>query len=134
MIIEIGSAVFFTALAILAFADPHSGLHHYSAALANGTLALMALISLAIHRPFTLGIAKQSTPREYWDMPAFIRVNVVITAVWTTSFVVTAVVIAFIAGQGQVVAVVIVQIAGLVAPMIFTNRYVAHVQAQAEAR
>lgn len=134
MIIEIGSAVFFTALAILAFADPHSGLHPYSGALSNGMLALIAATSLAIRRPFTLGIAKQSTPREYWDLPEFIRINMIITAVWTASFVVTAALIALIAGHGNVVAAVIVQVAGLVVPMVFTNRFAAHAQAKAQAQ
>jgi hypothetical protein len=97
-------------------------------------LALIAATSLAIHRPFTLGIAKQSTPREYWDLPEFIRINVIITAVWTASFVVTATVIAIIAGHGNVAATVIVQVAGLVVPMVFTNRFAAHAQAKAQSK
>jgi hypothetical protein len=129
MIIEIGSAVFFTALAVLAFADPHSGLHPYTAALSNGTLALIAAASLAIRRPFTLGIAKQSTPREYWDLPQFIRINMIITSVWTASFAVSAIVIALTAAHGDRAAAVVVQIAGLVVPMVFTVRYVARVRA-----
>jgi anti-sigma-K factor RskA len=135
VIIEMGSAVFFAALAVLAFADPHSGLHPYSAGLANGMLALIAVISLAVRRPFTLGIAKQSTPREYWNQPAFLRINMIITSVWAASFAVAAIVIALIAhaGPGHMTPIVIVQVAGLVAPMVFTNRYVAHVTSMAQA-
>jgi hypothetical protein len=130
VIIETGSAVFFAALAVVAFADPHSGLHPYSAALANGMLAVVALISLAARKPFTLGIAKQSTPREYWDQPAFLQVNMIITSVWTASFAATATTIAIIAGDGHKTATLITQIAGIVVPMTFTNRYVAHVRAK----
>ena len=135
VIIEIGSTVFFAALTVIAFADPNTGLHPYSAALANGTLALIALISLAIHRPFTLGIAKQTTPPEFWDLPEFLKVNVIITSVWTASFIVAAAVLTLIAhsGPGHVAATVAVQIAGLVVPMVFTNRYVAHVEAKVKA-
>jgi hypothetical protein len=133
VIIEIGSSVFFAALTVIAFADPDSGLHPYSAALANGTLALIAGISLAIRMPFTLGIAKQSTPREFWDLPEFLKINMIITSVWAASFVVSAIAAALIAhAGGNVAAIVTVQIAGLVVPIVFTNRYVAHVKAKVE--
>jgi len=133
VIIETGSAVFFAALAVVAFTDPHSGLHPYSAGLANGMLAVVALISLAVSKPFTLGIAKQSTPREYWDQPAFLRTNMIITSVWAGSFAVTATAVAFVAhaGDGHRVAILVTQIAGIVVPVTFTRHYVAHVQAKA---
>ncbi|MGW0766659.1 hypothetical protein [Streptomyces sp. NPDC002676] len=135
LIIESGSAVFFAALAAIAFADPHSGVHDYSAALSSGTLAVIAGVSLAIGRPFTLGIAKRTTPREYWGLKPFIRTNVIITAVWTAGFAVTAGVLALLdhAGHAHSTPATLVQIAGFVAPMLFTTRYVAHVQAKAQA-
>ncbi|MGV4985535.1 hypothetical protein ACVB8X_25320 [Streptomyces sp. NRAIS4] len=135
LVIEAGSAAFFAVLAAIAFADPHSGVHDYSAALSSGTLAVIAGLSLAVGRPFTLGIAKRTTPREYWDLKPFVRVNVVITAVWTAAFVVTAVALAVLAHSGNAHATpaTVVQIAGFVVPMVFTVRYVAHVQAKARA-
>ncbi len=133
LIIESGSAVFFAALAALAFADPDSVLHPYSAALSSGVLALIAGVSLAIRRPFTLGIAKQSTPPEVWAQPLFVRTNAVITGAWTLAFAVTAAVLAAMAhaGQGHSTAATLVQIAGFALPMLFTRRYVAGVQARA---
>ncbi|ANP55675.1 hypothetical protein J2Z21_005683 [Streptomyces griseochromogenes] len=133
LLIEAGSAVFFAVLAAVAFADPHSGVHAYSAALSSGTLAVVAGVSLAVRRPFTLGIAKRTTPREYWDLKPFIRINVVITAVWTAAFVLTAVVLAVLAHSGHAhsTPATVVQIAGFAVPMVFTVRYVAHVQAKA---
>ena len=135
VIIETGSAVFFAALTVVAFADPHSGLHPYSAGLANSMLALVALASMAVRRPFTLGIAKQTAPREYWDTPEFLRVNMVITSAWTAAFAVAAAVLLLIAhsGPGHLAAIVAVQVAGIVVPVIFTNRYVAHVQKRIQA-
>ncbi|WP_406171794.1 hypothetical protein [Streptomyces sp. NBC_00996] len=133
LIIELGSAVFFAALAVMAFADPHSGVHDYSAALSSGTLAVIAGGSLAIGKPFTLGIAKRTTPREIWELKPFIRTNVVITAVWTVAFALTALVLAVVAhaGNAHSASATLIQIAGFAAPMIFTVRHVAHVQAKA---
>jgi hypothetical protein len=135
MIIELGSAIFFAVLTVIAFIAPDSGIHPYSAALANGTLTLIAVISLLVRRPFTLGIAKQSTPREYWDLPEFLRINMIITSVWALAFALTATAVALIAhgGSGHVLYIVIAQVVGLAAPIIFTNRYVAHVQAKVAA-
>lgn len=130
-IIEIGSAVYFAALTALAFADPRTPLHAYTACMANGALALIAGASLAVGKPFTLGIAKQTTPREFWDHPRFIRVNVIITAVWTASFLVGCVLLAFLA-HGADLSRIIVQVAAFVIPMVFTVRYVAYVRAQAD--
>ncbi|MFE2531438.1 hypothetical protein [Streptomyces sp. NPDC059371] len=136
LIIEIGSAVFFAALAGIAFADPDSGVHGYSAALSAGTLAVIAGVSLAIGKPFTLGIAKRTTPREVWGLKPFIRTNVVITGVWTAAFALTAVVLAFVAhaGNAHSTLATLIQVTGFALPMIFTVRYVAHVQAKAGAR
>ncbi|WP_405063661.1 hypothetical protein OG474_18985 [Kribbella sp. NBC_01505] len=129
-IIEIGSAVFFAAITVIAFTTPDSGLHPYTAALSSATLALIAGVSLAVRKPFTLGIAKQTTPREVWDQPLFVRINVIITAAWTASFAVGAVVLATLAHSGSTTRS-IVQIAAFVVPMVFTVRYVAHIRAKA---
>ncbi|MFK0049138.1 hypothetical protein ACIQU4_34575 [Streptomyces sp. NPDC090741] len=135
LIIELGSAVFFAALTVIAFTDPHSGVHDYSAALSSATLALIAGVSLLVGKPFTLGIAKRTTPREVWGLRPFIRTNVVITAVWTAAFAVTAGALAALAhaGHGHSTSATLVQAAGFVVPMLFTVRYAAAVQAKAKA-
>jgi hypothetical protein len=130
LIIEVGSAVFFAAITVVAFTNPDSGLHPYTAALSSATLALIAAISLAARKPFTLGIAKQSTPREYWAQPLFVRTNVVITTVWTVCFALAAVALVALAHSGSAERTV-VQVAGFAVPMVFTLRYVAHIQAKA---
>ncbi|MFV8187804.1 MULTISPECIES: hypothetical protein [unclassified Streptomyces] len=134
LIIELGSAAFFAVLSVVAFADPHSGLHDYSAAVSSATLAAVAGLSLAVRRPFTLGIAKRSTPPEVWGLKPFIRVNVVITAVWTAAFAVTAALLAAEAhaGHGHSTTALLIQIAGFVVPMVFTVRYAAHARARAQ--
>jgi hypothetical protein len=70
------TCVFFVVMAILALVAPHSGLHHWTPALSLATLAVIAFGSLVVHRPFTLPIARRSTPEEYWhtpDLPAHQR-------------------------------------------------------------
>jgi hypothetical protein len=132
-IIEIGSAVFFAALALLAYAAPHSTLLSYSAALSSGALAVIAWGSLAIRRPFTLGIARQQVPREFWQQPLFIRTNVVITTVWAASFTVGAGVLALVAYEGTgVIGRTIVQVVAFVVPMVFTIRYAARARPRAD--
>ena len=129
-IIELGSAVYFAALTALAFAAPHTSLHAYASSMANGALAVIALGSLLVRKPFTLGIAKQTTPRELWEHPRFLRTNTVITAVWAASFVVACVLLAVLA-HSSAGGRTIVQVAAFAVPLIFTLRYVAHVQALA---
>lgn len=133
MIMEFGSLAFFVAATAYAFADPNTALHPYMPALANGWLALISWFSMAIRQPFTLGIAKQTTPRESWHQPMFIRTNVIITAVWAIAFTVgsavTAVSAALDAGR---VVVIVLQIASFVVPMVFTVRYVAVVKARVD--
>jgi len=128
-IIEIGSAIFFAAITVVAFTAPDSGLHPYAPALSSATLAVIAGVSMAARKPFTLGIAKQTTPREFWGQPLFVRTNVIITAVWTACFAVAAVVLTMLAHSGST-ARTLVQVAGFVVPMIFTLRYVAYLQAR----
>ncbi|MFI0779480.1 hypothetical protein [Streptomyces sp. NPDC021212] len=135
LIIEVGSAAFFAVLAVVAFADPHSAVHDYSAAASSGTLAVIAGGSLAVGKPFTLGIAKRTTPREVWNLKPFLRANAVITAVWTAAFAVTAVALAVVAhiGNGHSTPATLIQVAGFVIPMVFTIRYVATAQTRADA-
>jgi hypothetical protein len=130
LLLDIGSAVFFAVLATVAFADPHSPVAGWSAALSLAWLGLVAWLSLAVRRPFTLGIARQSTPRELWSSPVFYRVNATITAVWAASFTAIAVatVVVRLTHAGTVAAVAIH--AGYVVPILFTRRYPAVVRAR----
>ncbi|MEU7141021.1 hypothetical protein ABZ942_16330 [Nocardia sp. NPDC046473] len=130
LMIEIGSLVFFAALTVLAFADPNTALHPYSPALSSGVLALIALVSLALRKPFTLGIAKQTSPQELWDNPVFIRTSYVLTSVWAASFVIGCLVLAALAHADSTPRT-IAQVLAFVIPVVFTIRYVAYIQSKA---
>ncbi len=131
LILETSTVVYFAGLAALALAEPHSPLRHYSGAMSFGWLALTAWTTLALRRPFTLGIARRTAPRELWDSPVFLRVNNVITTVWATAFVLTATAVAACDATGAgTAATVACQVAGFVAPAVFTARYPKIVQAR----
>lgn len=132
MILEISTIAFFAALAALAYAAPRSSsLAPYAGALSFAWLALTAWGSLAARHPFTLGIARQSTPRELWARPEFMRVNVVITAVWAAAFTLTGAAVAacVLAGAGEAASIAC-EAAGFVLPAIFTARYPKIVQSR----
>jgi hypothetical protein len=134
-VFAIAAAVFFAGLAAVAFADPASGLHRYVPALTPGTLAVAAAVSIMLRRPFTVAFAKRVAPREFWDTPMFMHINVVLTAVWATSFAATAAIIAVVLAftphaAGMLVGV---QFAGFVVAMRISRRYPAAVRARSAA-
>ncbi|MEV4093151.1 hypothetical protein [Streptosporangium saharense] len=125
MVIETSAAIFFVLTAAISFADPSSSLMPYGPALVNAWLALTAWGSLAIRKPFTLGIARSMAPEEIWRTPRFYRVNAVITAVWGTAFVVAAVLLAVLlhVAPHATAVVIAVKVVTFVVPMVFTVRY-----------
>jgi magnesium-transporting ATPase (P-type) len=92
---DVTAIVFFAALAVVA-ALASAGTQHWlglwSAELCNVIIAAIAGLSLAARKPFTLQYAKETTEREYWNSPLFLRINYVITAVWSAAFLLIAIV------------------------------------------
>jgi hypothetical protein len=82
--------IFFGAatVAVLVFEDTWT-LRHLGV-LANGALALGAWLTIALRKPFTLDYAKDHVDPSLWNDPLFIRTNVLMTAVWATSFTINA--------------------------------------------
>jgi hypothetical protein len=88
-------------------------------------LLLIALVSIAIRRPFTLQYAREQVAREFWDSPAFLRTNYVVTAVWALAFLVMVVadlVLLYIPALPAQVGI-IATILALVAAIRFTGWY-----------
>jgi hypothetical protein len=89
-LLDLTAITFFGALAIaaaLASAGSRHWLGVWSEELSNAAIAFVALLSLAIRRPFTLQYARESTERTLWNTPLFLRINYVITAVWAAALV-----------------------------------------------
>jgi hypothetical protein len=124
LILEFSTCAYYAVLTVVAFALPHSDLKHYCAALGYGWLAATMASTLAVHRPFTLGIARRKAPREVWNSPSFLRMNTVITTVWAVSFAVAAIAIAlFVAANASIAAPITCQVLGFAIPAVFTHRY-----------
>lgn len=66
-------------------------LETWAGELSNIALVIIAWGSIAIGVPFTIQYAREQAPREYWDLPIFRHINVVITAAWGVAFLVAAI-------------------------------------------
>ena len=119
------TAWFFFALVIVGLTDPASPLHRFIPALSLAALGAAAAGSLLCRQPFTLVIARRTTPAELWDLPAFVDANVTITAVWTASFLLTAAVCALTlaVAPGAAAVWLAAEIIGFAVPVVFTARY-----------
>lgn len=125
MVIESSAAVFFTVITLISFVSPDSPLMPYGPALVNVWLGITSWGSLAVRKPFTLGIARSMTPPEVWRTPRFYRVNAIITSVWGVSFIVAAVSLAALlhVAPHATAAVLTIKIVTFAAPAVFTARY-----------
>jgi hypothetical protein len=129
---RMAALVFFAALSAVAYADPATVLHQYVPALIPATLAAAAAVSIVVARPFTVTFAKRVAPREFWDTPLFVHINVVLTGVWAASFAITAAIIAITLTVAPHAVGILVgaQVAGFVVPMRITRWYPAKARAR----
>jgi tryptophan-rich sensory protein len=88
-------------------------------------LAGTAWGSLAIRKPFTLGIARTMAPKEVWETPRFHRVNAVITTVWAAAFTVAAVSLTLVLSVSPhaTTLVIAIKVLTFVLPAVFTAWY-----------
>lgn len=88
-------------------------------------LLIIVLVSMAIGRPFTLQYARERVAREFWNDPAFIRSNYVISGVWAVVFALLVIVeFALIYVPSLPHSVGIIAIVGLLAGAVkFTSWY-----------
>jgi hypothetical protein len=97
-LLEAFTVVYFGVLAVLGLIASErtiEWLELWAGELSNIALAAFAIVTLLIRRPFTLAYAKDTTPREHWDSPLFLRINYMISAVWAAAFLVSAIVGAY---------------------------------------
>jgi hypothetical protein len=78
--------IFFAALSVATFADPRAPLGAWSIPLSFGWLALVAWGSIAIGKPFTLGMARRRVGGDVWGQPAFRRSKTALTRLWAVVF------------------------------------------------
>ncbi|HEY2620623.1 MAG TPA: hypothetical protein VGI78_25005 [Acetobacteraceae bacterium] len=85
-VLEIGTALLFGGVALyLGVAGAAWSIAGVRLAVDAGLL-LIVLVSMAIGQPFTLQYAREGVPQVLWHQAEFVRVNIVITAVWAAAF------------------------------------------------
>jgi uncharacterized membrane protein len=131
-VLDAAGLVFFGVLVVLALVLPRATLQPIedrAQLLSSIVIAVVALGSLAVGRPFTEYYARQQTPREYWNSPTFKQINRVITAVWGLVFVLNALCDVAVASFGASSDVFnwVVPIVAIVAAVKFTGWYPDHV-------
>ena len=124
-ILEVGSLVVFGALtAYTLLAAPAWTVATVRLAVDTGLLAI-AVVSLAIGRPFTLQYARERVPEHIWAMPVFFTTNVIISSIWAGAF---AVLVAADAAAEWLPAVplwidIVASVAAFVGAVWFSNWY-----------
>jgi MFS family permease len=128
--LEVFGLAYFGVLLVLGLAAPEGTvrwLQLWAGQLSSIALAVFAIFTLLIRRPFTLAYAKETTPREFWDSPLFRRINYVISAVWAGAFLFSAVVGAYgivvLRDNDDFWTGWILQIAGTIFAVSFTKFY-----------
>lgn len=132
VVIEISSLVFFAAYTIFAFSRPGDDLHDWVSPASQFWLAVTVGITLLIHKPFTLALAKKEAPPESWEHPAFYAFNVRITLAWLISFALSGLILVVLILTGVTAAwiTVVVIVLAICAPVVYTNRQVAAIEAE----
>lgn len=132
-VLEVGTVLLFVGMTLYALlGGPMGSIMGVRLAVDSGLL-LIVLVSMAIGRPFTLQYAREQVAREYWDSPAFIRTNTVITLVWAVAFgvlVAADLVLVYAPGVPPRVGI-IVTIVALIAAFEFTGWYPERVRTKA---
>jgi phytoene dehydrogenase-like protein len=126
---EIVTLGYFAVHAVVTLALGSSLLKEYGAIANSLVLAGMAFGTLAMKNPFTYQYAKEDWDKSYWNDPAFIRINEIITGVWGGIFMLNtllgALAVFVFPAQALWFAVILPNI-GVVAGIVFSSRFPAY--------
>ena len=87
-ILQLGTLAFFILGSIALLFVSQRTLGHWGNFLGSFTLLLVAVFSMLIKQPFTMGYARDSVPEQLWHDPGFIHTNYVLTSCWAAAFLV----------------------------------------------
>ena len=135
-ILEAGSALLFGALTAWALLAGTDGWSVWRVRLwVDGGLTLVALLGMALRRPFTLPYARRQVSAQAAASPAFLRTNQIISGVWALAFAVlgAADLLMVLRPQTPLQVGVGLTLAALAAAAWFTRWYPARVRARAAA-
>jgi hypothetical protein len=139
--LEVFDVAYFGSMALIAlFASDAviDWLERWSGELTNVALVSFALGSILVRQPFTLQYARETTEKEFWDSPLFLRINYVITWAWVGGFGVAAISGAFgdivLEDSNNFWTGWIIQIGGTIFAIAFTEFYPDYATYRAAAR
>jgi hypothetical protein len=93
-LLEILDVAFFAGLTLLAAVagdELRDVLEKWAGEISAGALALIALGTIAVRRPFTIPYARERVARKLWDSRPFIHTNYVLSWAWCGAFALTAI-------------------------------------------
>jgi hypothetical protein len=85
-LLDVGSVILFGALVLYTYVARPEWTVATVRLVVDGGLFVIAVVSLAISRPFTLQYAREQVPRELWTSPLFLDTNRRITGAWAAAF------------------------------------------------
>ena len=124
-VLEVGTALLFSGLALYTVLTAATWSVIGVRLCIDSGLLLIVLASMATRRPFTLQYARERIAPAFWNSPAFVRTNYVITAGWAVAFAVLVVAEAallYVPGLPPPVGVIAIVLA-LVGAATFTGWY-----------
>lgn len=77
-----GTLFFFSFMFIAVVLFQHEWIAKHAWIFSNGTLALIAWISILLRQPFTIQYAKERVASDKWQHPIFIKINNILSATW----------------------------------------------------
>jgi len=90
------------------------------------TMFLLAVVSVIIKRPYTLQVSKRDYPRAYWDNPEFIKVNTLITMLWSLIYISNAFLFQYSPKPLNVIITNILIVIGIILSIILPGKIVAY--------
>ena len=123
---ETVTLVYFAVHALVTLALGSPFLKIYGPVVNSLVLAGMAFGTLAMKSPFTYQYAREDWDKSYWNDPAFIKINEIITRVWGGIFVFNALLGAlsiFVFPRQELLFAVILPNIGVFAGIIFSSRF-----------
>ncbi|MCK9356514.1 MAG: NAD(P)/FAD-dependent oxidoreductase [Dehalococcoidia bacterium] len=129
-LLDITSLAYFIAAAVVTYAGLSRLFIEMAGPVSFGVLTAMAVVSLAVRRPFSADEARHAYPRQYWRNPAFLTLHNIVTAVWSGVFLLSTILLAFEAVRLVGPVPVGLVLAGLVFAFVFQKKGPAYLVAQ----
>ena len=123
---------YFGLAAVATFVFHIGGFRTYNSVVVWTLYAAGAWSSILLRQPFTLQYARETAPPDRWQAPAFLRTNMIISAVWGSAFLINlaAVTIALDPRFDSLWIEALLPVLTLIAASVFTTRYARAARAQ----